>query len=184
MNILAFGASNSGTSINQQLATTCAMTIPGAQVTTLPDGTFEAPLYREDLEATRILPATVTDFLVAIARADALIISHSEHNGSFNAAYKNLLDWASRVRRDVFLQRPTLLLATSTGSGGAKAVLAHACEVLPALGADVIADIAVPNFHQNYCRDSQRIIDTALQARLERAGSKLVAAVQRSAAVA
>jgi chromate reductase len=43
-------------------------------------------------------------------------------------AYKNLFDWASRKKREVYQDKPIIMLSTSPGAGGAKSVLSAATE--------------------------------------------------------
>ena len=119
MKIVAFAASNSKKSINKQLATYAAGLVTGADVDVLDLNDYEMPIFSEDRERESGQPAQARAFLERIAGADALVIGYAEHNGSFSAAYKNIVDWASRVNRRLFQYKPTLMLATSPGAGGA-----------------------------------------------------------------
>ena len=126
MKIIAFGASNSRQSINRLLAGYVARLVPGAEVELLDLNDYEMPLFSEDRERESGHPPQAIRFLARIAEAEAVVVSYAEHNGSFSAAYKNLVDWASRVERKVFQGKPTLMLAASPGPGGARSVLAQA----------------------------------------------------------
>ena len=97
MNILAFGASSSSTSINQQLAVFTANQIEGADIKILDLNDFEMPIFSMDKENANGIPALAKQFKQHIAAADGIIISFAEHNGSYAAAFKNILDWISRL---------------------------------------------------------------------------------------
>ncbi len=115
MKILAFGASNSKNSINKQLATYAASLVENAEVETLDINDYEMPIFSIDRENEIGQHPLAKDFCQKIAQADALIISYSEHNGTYSAAYKNLFDWASRVVQKVYQEKPMIILATSPG---------------------------------------------------------------------
>ena len=150
MKIVAFAASNSSQSINRALASYTANLVPGAEVDLLDLNDFEMPIFSEDRERESGHPPAAGAFLARIAAADALVISYAEHNGSFSVAYKNVLDWASRISRKVFQQKPTLMLATSPGAGGGASVLALAERSAPSMGAELIASVSVPSFHDHF----------------------------------
>lgn len=152
--IIAFGASTSTQSINKQLATSAAKLISDAEIEILDLNDYELPLYSEDKEKALGEPALARAFFNKIGEADALIISFAEHNGSYTAAYKNVFDWASRIDTKVYQGKPVLALATSPGKGGAANVLAQAVKSFPYFGAEVIGDLSVAEFYDNF--DSEK----------------------------
>lgn len=102
MHILAFGASNSITSINARLTRHAAQvmateTSKGAQIRILNLNEFEMSMYSPEREEEHGIPAAVHAVYLAIQAADALFVSCAEHNGSYTAAFKNILDWASQI---------------------------------------------------------------------------------------
>jgi chromate reductase, NAD(P)H dehydrogenase (quinone) len=147
--ILAFAATNSSRSINLALARYAASLVEGAIVDTLDLNDFEMPIFSEDREKKIGHPSEAKVFLEKIAQADALIIAFAEHNGNFTAAYKNLFDWCSRVNREVYQNKPTLILSTSPGARGGISVLELALDSLPRFSADVKASLSVPSYYQN-----------------------------------
>lgn len=155
MNVLAFAASNAQPSINQQLALWAARQIPNAEVQTLDLNDYELPIYSGPREQQLGTPKQVTEFLAHMQKADVIIIGFAEHNGTFTAAWKNLMDWVSRTERAFLYQKPTLILATSPGSGGAQSVLEHAANSLPYFGGQILGAISVAKFGE--------IFDTELQ---------------------
>ena len=131
MKILAFGASTSSTSINRQLANYAAGLLPDAEVTDLDLSTFRLPIYGSDEEERNGVPPDAERFLEMVRAHDAIVISMAEHNGSYSAAFKNLLDWVSRIEGKLWSGKPMLVLATSPGGRGAATVLATAAEKFP-----------------------------------------------------
>ena len=108
MKILAFGASNSSTSINKQLATYTAGQMTGADVTILDLNDFEMPIYSIDREKAGGIPSLAHDFKAEVKKADKIIISFAEHNGGYSAAFKNIMDWMSRIEGAVSYTHLTL----------------------------------------------------------------------------
>lgn len=157
MKILAFSSSNSRKSINRQFAAHVAARIPSAEVELLDIHDYELPLFSIDREHELGQPELAKAFLHKISAADALVISHAEHNGSYTAAYKNLFDWVSRIERKVFADKPTLLLATSPGPGGAANVLVQAIASAPHFGAKVMGTVSLPSFHDNFDADTNTV---------------------------
>jgi NAD(P)H-dependent FMN reductase len=84
---------------------------------------------------------------------DGFIVSLAEHNGSYAAAFKNIFDWASRINRKVFRDKPLLLMATSPGGRGGASVLATASEGFPHMGATNVTTFSLPNFYDNFKED-------------------------------
>ena len=179
MKILAFSSSNNRHSINRILAEYTAHLVAGAEVDVLNIHGYELPIYSEDREAEMGKPKLARDFLDRISAADALVIAHAEHNGTFTAAYKNLMDWASRQAREVFQNKPTLLLATSPGLGGARSVLSHAQEASGYQGAELVDAISVPSFHEHFSLNDKEITDVPLKAKLASAADQIRVAVLR-----
>jgi len=101
-------------------------------------------------------PASLTkakDFLALIQKNDGIILSLAEHNGSYSAAFKNVLDWTTRVETKLWSSKPMLLMATSPGGRGGANVLATAAGSFPHLGAEVIATFSLPSFHDHFTID-------------------------------
>ena len=150
MRIVAFGASTSSTSINKALATYAAQQVEGAEVQVLDINNYDVPMFSEDKEKEIGQAEGAQQFLADLAEADAIVVSYAEHNGYYPAAYKNLFDWASRIDRSVFQNKPVVYLATSPGPGGAQTVLAAAVASAPYFGAEVKASVSVPSFYDNF----------------------------------
>lgn len=115
MKVIAFGASTSSTSINKVLATYAANLIEGAEVKILDLNDYQVPMFSEDKEKEIGQAEGAQAFLRDLAEADAYVISFAEHNGHHPAAFKNLFDWATRIERSVYGEKPAIFLATSPG---------------------------------------------------------------------
>lgn len=161
MKIVAFGASTSKQSINHQFAHFAAHQFDG-EVNLLDLNDFEMPLFSVDKESENGYPEEAHDLLDILANADFLVISMAEHNGSYTAAFKNTLDWCSRIRNDVFSEKPMLLLSTSPGGLGGKFVMEASLVRFPRHSAKVVAHFSLPSFNANF--ENGKIVNEELNA--------------------
>ncbi|MGY3570352.1 NADPH-dependent FMN reductase [Vibrio paucivorans] len=173
MKVIAFGASTSSTSINKALATYAANLVEGAEVVVLDINNYQVPMFSEDLEKEIGQAEGAQGFLNDLAEADAFVISFAEHNGHYPAAYKNLFDWATRIDREVFKNKPAVYLATSPGPGGAQNVLAAAVGSAPYFGGNVKASVSVPSFYDNFNFETGAVSNDEIVAELKQAVAKL-----------
>ncbi|MEL7981720.1 NAD(P)H-dependent oxidoreductase [Vreelandella titanicae] len=150
MKVLAFGASNSKSSINKKLASYAAQQISDADISLIDLNDFEMPIFIEDREKESGIPELAHAFYNAIGEADVIVMSFAEHNGTYTSAYKNLFDWTSRIDMKVFQNKPVLMLSTSPGQGGAQSVLASAQASAPYFSATVIGALSLPSFFENF----------------------------------
>lgn len=148
--ILVFGASNSSNSINHKLAMYAGSFIDNAEIIEVDMNDFEMPIYGIDKEKANGIPNKAVEFKEMVKNANGLIISFAEHNGTYTVAFKNVMDWISRLKGDLWENKPMLLLATSPGKRGARKVLKHAAEDLPYRGAQIIAHFSLPSFGDNF----------------------------------
>ena len=159
--ILAFGASNSQHSINKKLALFAASQIENAEITFLDLNDFEMPIYGIDKEKANGIPQLAHDMKNHIRNTDGIMISFAEHNGSYTTAFKNILDWISRIESSTFLDKPMFLLATSPGGRGATGALGHASSRFPFMGGKVVAMFSLPFFDKHFSEE-KGITDEAL----------------------
>lgn len=173
MKVLAFGASNSTTSINKRLAAYAASLIDDANIEVLDLNDFEIPMFSEDREKEIGQPLLAKNFLSKISCADGIIVSFAEHNGSYTAAFKNLFDWASRITRDVYQNKPVVFISTSPGPGGAANVLKVASESSKYFAADLKGSLSVPSFYDNFDESTEQLSNEELKQELENLVNKL-----------
>ena len=172
MNILAFAASNSRTSINKALVSYAADMleegiVEDATIELLDLNDFETPLFSVDKEKEDGIPDAAHRFYKKIGDADALLVSFAEHNGNYTAAYKNLFDWTSRIDAKVYQNKPAVLLSTSPGPGGGRNVMASAKGSAPHFAMDVKADFSLPRFYDNFDMENRQVSDPDIRTGLE-----------------
>jgi NAD(P)H-dependent FMN reductase len=166
--ILAFGASNSTKSINKQLATYASRLFKNADVELLDLNDYEMPIYSMDREEKGGIPQLAHDFYDKIGNADFILISFAEHNGAYSTAFKNILDWMSRISGKTFQEKPMLLLATSPGVRGGSSVLEIANKRFPFQGGIVKGSFSLPSFNDNFDAEKGIISNDGLNDQLQK----------------
>ncbi|PCI63461.1 MAG: NADPH-dependent FMN reductase [Kordiimonadales bacterium] len=178
MKIVAFAASNSKQSINKKLVSYAAQvleeTYPDTSVEVIDINDYEMPLFGVDREEELGQPDEAKAFYKKLGEADALVISYAEHNGSYTAAFKNLFDWTSRIDVKVFQAKPTVLLATSPGKGGAGTVLKAATVSAPHFGADLKASLSLPSFYDIFDSEQNKLTNAQADKELRTALATLM----------
>lgn len=167
MKIIVFGGSNSKHSINKKLATYAAGLFENAAVEVLDLNDYAMPLFSVDLEKEIGQHELAKAFLKKMEGADILVISLAENNASYSTAFKNLFDWSSRIVKDVFQQKPMLLLATSPGARGGASVLEIANNALPRYGAQIKGTFSLPAFNANFDLSENKISNAELDKELK-----------------
>ncbi len=148
--IIAFGGSSSKNSINKQFADYAANLFPNVFVEVLDLNEYEMPVFSVDKEKEDGIHPMAQEFYAKIGSADFIVLSLAEHNGAYSSAFKNTLDWASRIDNKTFQQKPMLLLATSPGARGGASVLDIATKRFPFQGAEVKGSFSLPTFYENF----------------------------------
>lgn len=158
MKILAIAGSNSDTSINKLLVTYAASLVADAEVETVDMNDFEMPIYKHQREVESGVPQQAADFAAKIDAADILLVSLSEHNGTYSTAFKNVFDWTSRIKnRAVWNEKPMLLMSTAPGGRGGLGVLEAAEKRFPLHGGNIIDTFTLPFFNDNFDKSAQQI---------------------------
>ena len=148
--IIAFGASSSKQSINKQLATFAANQFQNVSVEILDLNDYEMPIFSVDKEKENGIHPLAQEFYSKLGSTDLIIISFAEHNGNYSTAFKNILDWTSRINAKTFQEKPMLLLATSPGARGGSSVLEIATKRFPFQGGIVKGSFSLPSFYENF----------------------------------
>ncbi|MGL4585372.1 MAG: NADPH-dependent FMN reductase [Flavobacterium sp.] len=149
MNILAFAATNSSTSINLQLVKSVTTQFEEHNINIIDINDYEMPIYSQDRN-NKGVPQQALDFNQAIIEADAIIIGLAEHNGTFSTAFKNIFDWGSRVEKNFFQNKPMMLLSTSPGPRGGQSVMQNASTIFPYFGGNIKESFSLPSFQDNF----------------------------------
>ena len=147
--IIAFGGSSSKNSINKKLATYTSSLFKNTSVEILDLNDFEMPVFSVDKEENGF-PKEAQNFLDKIEESDLLVVSLAEHNGAYSAAFKNILDWTSRINGKVFQGKRMLLMATSPGARGGQSVLEIAKDRFPRHDAILVGTFSLPSFYENF----------------------------------
>ncbi len=147
--ILAFGGSSSSSSINKQLAEYAANLVSDSTIEVIDFSEYHLPVYSTDEEKNGF-PAQLLELSEYMKNFDGYVVSLAEHNGSYAAAFKSILDWLSRINREIFNNKPVLLLATSPGERGGVSVLGAASDYFPHAGASEVVTFSLPNFYDNF----------------------------------
>ena len=167
MKIIAFAGSTSKNSINKKLPTYTAGVFKDAEVEVLDLNDYEMPLFSVDKEVIIGQHPLAKDFLDKIASADVLVVSLAENNGNYSAAFKNTVDWCSRINGKIFQDKPMLLMATSPGARGGASVLEIAKNNFPRFTADIKAVFSLPSFNENFDIEANVISNVELDNQLK-----------------
>lgn len=162
MKLLAFGGSSSRHSINKQFATYAASLFNADETQILDLNDYELPLFSVDKEKLIGAPPIAKQFYEKIEWADVLVISVAEHNGGMTAAFKNIYDWASRQKKQVFNNTPMLLLSTSPGKRGGASSMEAAQISMKWYGGNIKATFSLPSFFENFDSESGKISNNEL----------------------
>ncbi|HEY1787293.1 MAG TPA: NADPH-dependent FMN reductase, partial [Verrucomicrobiae bacterium] len=95
------------------------------------------PLYDGDVEASSGIPAAVLELGDAIAKADGLLLATPEYNNSIPGAFKNAIDWLSRIEdgpQPIFTGKPVAITGASPGPFGTLLSQTAWLQVLRTLG--------------------------------------------------
>lgn len=161
MKILVFGGSSSSSSINKQLAVYCSTFFSNSEIQILDLNDFEMPIYSIDKELKNGIHPLAIEFAKEIDEADLILTSLAEHNGSYSTAFKNILDWVSRIpNRTIFANKPMFLMSTSPGVRGGMNVLETAKKSFPYSGANILETFSLPTF-QDFFDVEKGITDIA-----------------------
>lgn len=148
--IITIAGSSSKKSINKTLATYAANKLKNVEIITIDLNKYEMPLYSIDIETEYGIPQAAIKLDAIFEHSDGIIISLAEHNGSYAVAFKNILDWVSRINQKVWKNKPMFLMSTSPGERGGITVLQSAKSYFPFMGGNIISDFSLPSFYDNF----------------------------------
>ncbi|MCX2744123.1 NAD(P)H-dependent oxidoreductase [Mangrovivirga sp. M17] len=150
--IVAFAGSNSSKSINMQLVNYVLSQLDSDQyeIERLDLNDFEMPIYSIDREKEHGIPEKAHQFREHFSNSDAIICSMAEHNNSYTVAFKNILDWSSRIDLNIFAGKKMLLMSASPGGYGGGNVMKAASSFFPKCDAEVVDTFSLPKFYNNF----------------------------------
>ncbi len=141
---------------------------------------YPMPIYNPDDHERNGFDENALRFQGLLTQHDGLLIASPEYNGSFPAALKNAIDWASRPsdeyeRDKVFRGKFAAIMTASPGSFGGIRSLAHLRGVLMSIGVEVLsAEIAVSFVGDKFDGDGEEMTDEKTKNTLEKLGASLV----------
>jgi len=159
--LLAFAGSNSSTSINYKLVAHVVSELKNYKTKIVDLKDYPVPMYSED-EEKKGFPEMIMALKTEITQADALIISVNEHNGSFSAFFKNIIDWLSRADRKFMEGKKILLMSTSPGKRGGLTALEYGKSIFPRFGGEIVGSFSFPSFYENFDNDMTTITSETL----------------------
>lgn len=186
--ILAFAGSLRKHSFNRRVlrAAIEGAEAAGAEVTLVDLRDYPMPVYNQDDQDAFGFDANALKFQHLIFEHEGLLIASPEHNGSFPAALKNVIEWASR-RNDsfeggrVFLGRVAAMMSAAPNAFGGVRSLAHLRGVLTSVGVYVLpTEIAVPFVGDKFDGDGEEMTDERVRRSLEALGASLVEMLKRT----
>lgn len=160
--LLVFGASNSQNSINRAFANYAASQLEDVEINLIDLNDYEMPLYSIDREKESGIPELARQFKKLVNETDGILISFAEHNGAYTVAFKNIFDWISRVEKDIWANKPMLLLSTSPGGRGGQNVLQLALNTFKFMNNNTLIGFSLPSYPKNFSAE-QGILDEALR---------------------
>ena len=148
--IITIAGSNSQKSINKSLLAYTASLLENVENIPIDLNDYVLPFYGVDFENENGIPTAVKRLDELFDTADGFIVSLAEHNGSYAAVFKNIIDWLSRVNIKIWREKPMLLMATSPGGRGGATVLQSASTYFPFMGANITDTFSLPSFYDNF----------------------------------
>ncbi|MFO7867857.1 MAG: NADPH-dependent FMN reductase [Bacteroidales bacterium] len=144
--ILFFSGSNSSASINTEVVKyAAALSTHQKQYIDLRE--YDTHIYSADSEKNNGVPAHIHTLVEKFRQADGFILACPEHNGSLPAFFKNIIDWMSRIEKNICGDKPVLLLTTSPGKTGGETVNKTLQTLLPRWGAQSVIALKIPAYH-------------------------------------
>jgi chromate reductase len=156
----------------------------GAKVTYLDLRELDLPLFDEDLEREKGLPAGGRRFKDLLLAHDGLLISSPEYNSSISAALKNAIDWASRPvpgerPLECFDGKVAVLMSASPGMLGGLRGLVTVRMLLGNIKVTVLPDQIAVNKADQAFQDDGSLKDAKQQTAIEGLGRLLAQTLAR-----
>lgn len=186
--ILAFAGSLRKHSFNRRVlrAAIAGAEKSGAEVTLVDLRDYPMPLYNQDDQEAFGFDENALKVQRLIYEHEGLLIASPEHNGSFPAALKNVIEWASR-RNDsfkggrVFHGKVAGMMAAAPNSFGGVRSLIHLRGVLTSVGVHVLPmEIAVPFVGDKFDGEGEEMTDERTRQALEALGALLVEMLKKT----
>lgn len=174
VDLLALSGSLRNSSSNTALLRAAAILAPDHVELTRYDRLDSLPHFDPDVEAAGRLPASVSTFRAAVARADGLVVSCPEYAHGVPGTFKNALDWL--VGGEGFTDVPVALFNTSPRASHAPAQLR---EIVATMSGEVVESASVTLAVSGRGLDADGIVaDEELATQVRDAMSAFAAAIR------
>lgn len=161
--VIGFAGSNSSSSINAILVKYILSQLEGVNSKEIVLTQYDIPMYDIDHEQEKGIPLDVQLLKNEIEKADGILISLNEHNGSWSAYFKSVFDWLTRANRNFLEGKKILLTSTSPGARGASSSLEYGKNVIPRFGGTIVESFSFPSFQEHFDSDALEITDDNLR---------------------
>ena len=118
LNVISIHGSLRKGSFNAALARALPKFAPGGMTITPAPSWASFPIYNADVEHDSGVPPDVSALAEAVRKADGVVICTPEYNFGLPGAFKNALDWVSRVKDQPFKDKPVAIQSASPGPLG------------------------------------------------------------------
>jgi chromate reductase len=186
--ILAFAGSTRRESFNKRLIkiAVAGAEAAGAKVTLIDLADYPMPLFNQDLEAEKGLPAEAVALKQLFLENDGLLLSCPEYNSSITPLMKNTIDWVSRQSPGegalaAYKGKVATLMSASPGRLGGLRGLVHVRSILGNIGVLVTPDqVAVSEANNAFTSDG-KLNDAKQHASVEGLGRSLAELLKKLA---
>lgn len=167
MKLFLLAASIKSNSLNKKLISICHSHLKNNHSVIVENfSNFEVPLYSEDLESKIGIPEKAKKFAYNILEADKIIFSVPEYNGSTPGAFKNMVDWISRIRPIPLKDKNILIISASPSNYGGSRAFLHTRVPLEVCGGFVYPRTFSLATAHNLIDNNGKMIDTKLERNL------------------
>lgn len=169
MKFFCFAASDSRTSLNKKVIERIAAYLreKNYEVDLAQFEEFSLPLYSATIQQDTGIPNTAEQFVHRMLKADKVIISSPEYNGSVPGTLKNLVDWVSRIKPMPWNGQDILLTSASPSLYGGVRGLLSLRQPLEVCGAHVFPKTFCLSNADSAFTDQGTFVDPKRQESLE-----------------
>ena len=178
--LIAFAGSTREASWNKKLVKIAAEGAreAGAEVTLIDLGDYPMPVYDQGLEEKEGVHENAMKLQTLFKEHDGFIISSPEHNSSYPALIKNVIDWASRKSDaadslEAFRGKTAVIMGASPGGLGGLRALVPLRMLLGNIGITVIPEQRAVGKTYEVFDDAGQIKDPDTEAAVKGLGAKL-----------
>ena len=167
MKLLLLAASISSNSLNKKLISLCNSHLRNKHDVTLVNfADFDTPLYSADIETKEGIPKNAKKLADHILGAEKIVFAVPEYNNSIPGAFKNIIDWISRMRPVPFKDKQILIVSASPSNYGGSRAFWHTRVPLEVCGAFVYPRTFSLAKAHNLIDKSGKMVDTKLEKNL------------------